>query len=622
MRVQRRRFNDEKLPIDMKSDIQQNKDNPPEIDKDIQSDSIRNIKLLGVALDILLLTVLFLWTIKTVMPYAQGDLWLDESDYAGASHYGFQVNRWDTPDPKDPARLMRLRHFHAPFVPDLIELTTKFGVSDRVFRFPAMIAGALSVCIIYLCGLLLFTPRTEAELHLTFKARVVGDILPAKLVSLACALIVMWAPACVRAFTHMLPWAFIILWMLLMVYSLLLIYHSGRYAWVILTGAAVGMMFVTSEYFFPCILALGLIPVVLIGEEAIRRRTMIIDWRGLLSWRKAILWGAGAMGVYLMISWVFWPAGLMGDSFRMLMHYVRMAHDVWPVVIAGVHYQRAPKWAYAYWYWVDFKIFFLLYAAGLMTTLWIVLKGRANRSLLALFTFTGVVLFTAHRSHIIGPEYLAHALPLMSLLGGYFFVSLLRLYKPLGVVMIVLFCILGYVKLGKAEISGLGVRAREPRWSLAAKYIASHWKPGYSVLAPAYASAARWYLLHYAGIPAKSWQVQALPETPPNMDRDSLEHRRVLLHDILDGVYHYIAVGSEFSDDKSVDPTIRRILYNPKKPWRIVWKSPELPGKESRLVIYECPDGVSTKSPLPFPAGGISPTQLLNKLQSKEQHDR
>ncbi len=606
----------------MKSEFQQNQDNSSKINKDTQSNTHRKIKNLGAALDILLITILFLWTIKTVLPYAQGDLWLDEADYAGASHYGFQVNRWDTPDPKDPARLMRLRHFHAPFVPDLIELTTKFGVSDRVFRSPAMISGGLSVCIIYLCGLLLFTPRTQEESNLTLKAQLLRDILPAKLVSFACALMVMWAPACVRAFTHMLPWAFIILWMLLMVYSLLLIYHSGRYAWVILTGAAIGMMFVTSEYFFPCILALGLVPVVIICADAIKRRTAKIDWPSLLSWRKAILWGAGAIGVFLVISWVFWAAGLMGDSFVMLMHYVRMAHDVWPVVIAGVHYQRAPKWAYAYWYWVDFKIFFLLYAAGLATTLWIVLAGKANRRLLALFTFTALVLFTAHRSHIIGPEYLAHAIPLMSLLGGYFFVSLLRLNKPLGVVMIALFCILGYVKLGKAEISGLGVRAREPRWSLAAKYIASHWRPGYSVLAPAYASAARWYLLHYAGIPAKTWQVQALPETPPNLDRTSLEHRCVLLHDILDGVYHYIAVGSEFSDDKSVDPTILHILDNPKKPWRIAWKSPELPGKESRLEIYECPDGVSSKSPLPFPPGETSPTELLNKLQLKEKHDR
>lgn len=602
----------------MKPDALNNHNDPSNNNKDIRFDILHRIKIIGAFLDILLILSLFLLTIKTIVPYTQGDLWLDEADYAGASHYGFQVNRWDIPDPKDPARLMRLRHYHAPFVPDLIEITTKFGVSDRVFRTPAMLAGGLSVCLIYLCGLLLFTPQIDEETKLEYKSRLTRDVLPAKLVSLACALMVMWAPACVRAFTHMLPWAFIILWMLLMVYSLLLIYHSGKYAWVLLTGASVGMMFATSEYFYPCILALGLVAFVIVGVQAIKQRSMNIQWRSLLAWKKAIEWGAGALGVFFAISWVFWPAGLMGDSFKMLMHYVHMAHDVWPVVIAGVHYERAPKWAYAYWYWVNFKIFFLLYVAGLVTTLWIICTGKANRSLLALFTYTALVLFTAHRSHIIGPEYLAHALPLMSLLGGYFFMSLMRLFKPLGVVMIALFCVLGFVKLGKAEISGLGVRARQPRWSLAAKYIASHWQPHYSVLAPAYASAARWYLLHYAGIPAKAWQVQALPETPPNMDHSSLQHRRVLLHDILDGVYHYVAVGSEFSDIKSVDPTIMRILENPKSPWRIVWKSPELPGKESRLEIYECPPGVTAKSPLPFPSGADSSTQLLQKLQMKD----
>src|SRR5579871_1729541 len=150
--------------------------------------------------------VLFLALCGLALPVrfaaTRGDLWLDEADYALAGSRGVQANRLDAfDDPNFPDGLIRLRHFHAPLTAQVISLALRRDWTDPTLRFPFVLAGGLTVGLVYLCGLALFDRRRE--------------------IAIGCALLVIVTPADIRMASHALPWSFIILELMLLLWTLI-----------------------------------------------------------------------------------------------------------------------------------------------------------------------------------------------------------------------------------------------------------------------------------------------------------------------------------------------------------------------------------------------------------------
>lgn len=346
--------------------------------------------------------------------------------------------------------------------------------------------------------------------------------------------------------------------------------------------AALGGMFVTSEMFFPTLLAAGLCAPFLFWEE------LRVPER-----RKRLFAGmAGGAAAFLMVAWIFWPAGLTGAALAMLRHYTQMSHDVFPVSLGGRVYPVAPKWAYLYWYLHLYRPYFLLYVLGLAPAAYLACRSNRKMVMWILLTFLAVLLFTAHRAHIIGPEYLAHILPMLSITAASTFAVMGNVAKRWGTYAGAAGALVSVAWLARFHpplaLPGMDARSQQPRWAAAARFLKSEWSPGDQMLAPAYGTVARWYVIHVAGVPAQDWQIEALPDTGA---------RAGLIRDLRIGAYRFVAAGSTFADHWTIDPQISWLL----KSWPVVWRSTEPEGLPSRLIIYHMPRGVSSKHPLPQP---------------------
>lgn len=524
---------------------------------------------------------IFLALVGSALPlrlkYTGGDLWQDEADYALAAVRGFEANRWDRPEAGDPEKLIRLRHYHPPGVTYALQAGLLYSREDRILRLPFALAGGLTVGLLYLCGISLFctiplrrrgpppAPVPQEILSETDEDAP-PDWLAPRLCALACAFALLCTPAHLRASSHALPWAFITLWLVVLLWTLLKYGETRRAAWLVGTGAALSAMFATSEYFFPTLLAVGgSLPFLCwrdLRERASRKRLLLSLAVGLLT--------------CLLVAWLLWPAGLAGGTLTMLRHYMEMANDPWPVRVRGVAYDRAPKTAYLIWYWDAYRTYVLFYAAGIPVLLGLLIFRRLSSGLGALIVFVTVVVAVAHKSHIIGPEYLVHALPLLTLLGGLALLIAFRLHFMVGIVIVALACAGIGQSRDPTTLSGMDIRSRQSRWPDAARYLASVWQPSDRMLAPAFGGGGRWYLIYGAGISAKEWQVQGLPDS---------NARPQLLDEIDQGHYPYIAVGSTYADYPSVDNKIRILL----RKWDVVWQSNEGGRGRSRLTIYRKP---------------------------------
>jgi len=293
-----------------------------------------------------------------------------------------------------------------------------------------------------------------------------------------------------------------------------------------------------------------------------------------------------AVSLFLLTALLLWPAGVAGHSLLSLRHYIDMAHDPWPVIVGGRLFERAPKWAYLYWYWYDFKPFMLMLGAGIIAMTALARRRKFTAPHGVLLAFTVTLVLAAHRSHIIGPEYLAHAIPFLMLVAGVFFAEVSRLRSYAGIALALAAASIFVCKYPADSVFGADDRALISRWPNAVQYLRTEWRSGDSMLAPQYGGVGRWYLIHVAGIPAKDWQVQALP--PRGMANERL------LHDISIGVYRYIAIGGPFSDSPNVDVKVAEVI----KAWPVVWRSFEPDSGVSRLVLYERPrraGAISTK---------------------------
>lgn len=507
--------------------------------------------------------VLFLMLCLAAFPIrwaaTTGDLWFDEADYAQAAARGFEANRWDRSEvAADPEKLVRLRHYHPPLVAQVLIPFALQGAEERSLRLPFVLVGCVTVGVVYLCGLLLFRSRSPG-----------GETRPLRAAALAAAIILLFTPAHVRASSHAIPWAWITLWLTALLGTLLGHARRPHAAWLAASGVVLGGMAVTSEYLFPTLVAYGAALLVLFAR----------DYRKRPGWaREAVVGlGAGALG-FAVVGWIFWPAGATGGATKMLQHYVEMADSVhFPVVIDGQVYQRAPKWAYLYWYWYEYPAYAALYAAGLASLLVLAVRRALDVRVALVALFAGLIVAVAHRSHIIGPEYLVHALPFLTLLGVLPLAAMERA-RPVHSLPALVACCWVIASAPELEpLAGMDARSRLSRWPAAAAFLKERAAPEDLLLSSSYAVSARWYLLHQARLPLKEEQIRILPAS---------EARDELIRELKEGCYRWIVVGNSLTDWTPVDNRIRMLLQR----WRVVWKSDEGGTGPSRLVIYERPE--------------------------------
>ena len=542
--------------------------------------------------DVLLFIMICAVSAPCILRFTHGDLWLDEADYAVAGLHSVHDNRWDRSDkPDQPDMLVRLRHYHAPATALLVKFAHRFGSDEETLRRPFVIAGALSVGLVYLCGAALFGKRRE--------------------IAVGCALLTAITPANIRMSSHAIPWALIILELLCLLLALVRFAQSRRTSLLIWIGLAMGLLFVTSETFFVALAALVVIfPIILAPEmaEVLRRRrepaldsTRAKSDTGLIENRSLLRGIVGGASAFVIVAIIVWPAGLLGHCVMMLRHYIDMrTSESFPVNIGSEVYKTAPKWAYLYWYSMYFRPFFLCYVAGLLVVAAIVVSqvGRftmhkpeqvnAGREYAGadsptcaavLLVFTLVLLAAAHRAHIIGAEYLAHCLPFMTLCAGYAVLIVSQKSRIAAVIAIVAAAVV-FVRWSPSRIlPGMDARTQVARWREAAGKIAPQWLPkDRLLLGPQSSNVAYWYLHEWAHVPLNDWQIGqfALAGPGPNF-----------LHNMAIGKYRWIVISSQFEDNviNAVDPRSMQILEG----WKRVLDSDEKGMGRPRLTVFRCP---------------------------------
>ena len=517
-----------------------------------------------------------------------GDLWLDEADYATASLHSFNDNRHDRSDkPDQPELLVRLRHYHAPATAMILKVAHRYGNTEEVLRTPFVIAGALSVGTIYLCGLCLYGSRRE--------------------IAFAVAALTIITPANIRMASHAIPWSFIILELLLQMLCAMIWVNTRKPAALAGLGAALGLLFVTSETFFVAAAALLLAaPLTLLPE--IKSAWLLWSKRGEAEQRaeaaaavKKMLSGAGmGCAAFVVIALAIWPHGRAGGCITMLKHNVEMRHsESFAVNIGAVVYKVAPRWSYLYWYSKDYLPYFVCYCAGAAITLAMLVpalrslrsSGTQDRESLkwyegpactiVLMSYTAVLLAAAHRAHIIGPEYLAHCLPFLGLCAGFPVMAISRLNRPASAVVLAL-CGAYFLRWhpGKS-LPGMDARTQVSRWPEVCRVLKPRWhqpagsNPDRLLLGPQSFTVAYWYLHEVAGIPIHDWQIGQFPISGPGP---------AFLEKLKGGKYRYVVVSSQFEDNviNAVDERSLRIL----KRWEKVYSSDEKGLGAPRLTVF------------------------------------
>ena len=93
-------------------------------------------------------------------------------------------------------QVVRLRHHHPPLIAYMTALALTRGSGERIVRAPSVFAGALTVALIYLCGLALF--RTKGDPDEEDTERSGAPAAPPRSAALACAAIVIVTPPHIR----------------------------------------------------------------------------------------------------------------------------------------------------------------------------------------------------------------------------------------------------------------------------------------------------------------------------------------------------------------------------------------------------------------------------------------
>ena len=253
------------------------------------------------------------------------------------------------------------------------------------------------------------------------------------------------------------------------------------------------------------------------------------------------------------------------------------------------------------------------FALGIPGLIGLAIARKLPLSTAPLLSMTVFLLFAAHRAHIIGPEYLAHCLPFLTLLGGMAVYGLSLLRRPLAPIALLVLAVpfaryallesgLGGWSLATAAfvarlspipqwqprvpLPGMDQRAQVSRWPDAARFLGSHWHAGDKVMVGSTpVPIAHWYLVYVGGVSPINSQFQPMPIHAPKPE---------FLHRLAIGFYRYVAVSNMFEDKVALDEKTARILRS----WPVAWRSDERGTGPSRLIVYRAPEGLPAKSPV------------------------
>ncbi len=496
------------------------------------------------ALDLALMILLSLGAVPIRLANTTGDLWFDEADYAHAGVKGFDANRWDrSANPKQPLALTIQRHYHPPMNSYLLAIARRWGADEKTLRIPFVGAGALIVGFTYLCGVILFKGRRE--------------------LAIGAGLLVLFTPMQIRAGSHAIPWALITLNLMVLLWLCLKCAETRRPHWLIAIGLALGVLFAVSEIFLPTLLVMACVAPFLLFPE-------IRDPAN----RKPILLCAGVgAGLLLLTALILWPAGLQGSTLTMLRHYMEVStQTVEHATLGGRVYERAPKWAYLFWYWRDYRPYLILYLAGFAVAPILLAFKKLSREMALTLVYTLLFLAVAHKAHIIGPQYLAHCLPPLSLVAGLTLYAISLLWRPLPFALMagIAFWIMGSQKTKFIEDD----LAMTPRTAQAARYLKTTWRQGDKLLITTQQpTVLRWYLQQVAEVPVADEEILATP---------SARKMPEMVANLNQGKIRFVAVANTF-DPPSIAAPIKSAL----KGWKKVYSSEEAGGQTSRFTLYE-----------------------------------
>ncbi len=508
----------------------------------------RNLSRWIWVIDIILFLLLTFAAYPARIQNAKGDLWGDEGDYALASVRSFHAHRWDlSDDPNKPLDLIELRHYHPPLLSYILKIAHHYGTQEQNLRLPFVLAGCISVGLTYLCGVTLFGGRRE--------------------IAIGAALLALLMPIHIRSSAHAIPWPFIGLFFISITWTLLKYVETKCAAWLTETVTVLGLLFTHSEMFYPALVMVALtLPLLFLPD--IREKKTCTD---IL---KAV--GIGIV-ISLVLIGVLWPVGPIGGSFRMLTHYIGVSKEQIPVVLSGVMYPVAPKWAYIFWLWRDYKPYAILYSGGFVGAILLLVFRKGSRQLGIVVVACLLLIAVAHRAHIIGPEYLAHITPFLALIVGLGFQAVIMLWRPLGWVVMIYCCGAALYWKPDLQSSNIDPRTLDSRWPAASAYLKQHWKPGDNlVIGPQTVGVGRWYIRYVAGIDADDAHILPLQVIKPG---------RKMMSKIASGQIRYIQISSVFVDRPEIDPILMPVM----KRWNLVYRSNEGSDYYPRMRLYEVP---------------------------------
>lgn len=311
----------------------------------------------------------------------------DEANYAMAAERGILANAIQM------GEVNELRHDHAPLMAYAIAASTAcFGNDEWAIRLPVVIMSALS------CGLLVL-----AGFDLSRGASIALRIVTGTFAGLMLAT----SPASIELAGVVQPHSFVVFFLVLNVWTLTRYLRDLCRRDALLFGLSLAGQFITMEY-GPVVLVFALVAVGLARPERLLGASPT-GIRTLRGWLIAMLRVPLSMHrdiktaaiVCLIATMITWPAGvfLLGIPLNFAYYLFYAAHGH-PILFRGQMQTHVPKYAYAYWYWLDHPALLVgMLAALLLIAAWAWRDRRPVAVTIAVFAFG--LTASVHGSHIM-----------------------------------------------------------------------------------------------------------------------------------------------------------------------------------------------------------------------------
>jgi len=348
--------------------------------------------LLGVVAVVLLMTgVLHSGVLHDVV------MW-DEADYAYAASRGVIANALNQ------GELNRVvRHHHAPLSIYAIWLSTSlFGLSTWAVRLPGIAMGVLSSGLAVLVGYDL----------------AVGSRRMKWVVGVMAGLLMTTAPASILMTTTARPHPFVAFFLLLNMWSLCRYFLRPTTRRAAIFGLTLAGQFVSMEY-GPVVVFLSVVAIALVSPRrlGLRGHWPFLRRSRFLPFIRVHRHVWTTLGSCLGAIALIWPAGLYRLSVLLnsafFMHYAGVGHRT---LFRGQIYQNVPKYAYAWWYAVEYPVLLaVMLLVVVLIVVWAIRTRRAVAVTLAVFTLgLGAAV---HGAHIMELSYSLFMIPPL-VLGG------------------------------------------------------------------------------------------------------------------------------------------------------------------------------------------------------------